>query len=193
MTLLPQQMLPITTPLAVQRNGVIFIDKQWWLLLYGLCIQVLGSGTAQGLPSDALQDLAGADTDAADSDAVVLRRPISNLAVELEDPLKISSSDLPDIAMSLLLAQDDLLPDPAPLAPAVSVITPTGSVFTYTAPYAGSVVVTGGTVSAISIARQGTSVSTGLTVGVFPVSRYDQVKVTYSGTPTMSFIPSSPQ
>jgi hypothetical protein len=77
----------------------------------------------------------------------------------------------------------------APLSPVKeSSITVTASPFSYTAQSNGSVLVTGGTVSAISLIRSSTYV-TGLTSGLFPVSNKDVLKVTYTGLPTMVFFP----
>lgn len=192
MSLLPQQIIPPTEPLGqVNASGQVIISTNWWLLLYNLWLNTLGTGA--GLPADALQDLESADLDAIDADAISLRQGLSNALVWAQDPQRqITSADLPDIYRALLLAQDPFLPDPPATAQPVSSITPTGSPFTYTAPFAGSVAITAGTVSAIAIIRQTTSVATGLTTGLIPVSRGDQVKVTYTGAPTMTFIPSSP-
>lgn len=187
MSLLPQQIIPQTTPLGrVQQDGSILIDHNWWLLLYNIC-QSLGIGQ---LDPAALVALESADSDAADSDAIALRQPVSNaLMLAQTDPPQVASSDLPDITRALLLSQDGLLPDPHPSAQPVAAITVGASPFTYTAPFAGAVTVTSGTVSVISIIRQGTTVATGAVAGVFPVSRLDQIQVTYSVTPTMRFLP----
>lgn len=61
------------------------------------------------------------------------------------------------------------------------------SVFTYTAPETGAVIVNGGTVSLVEYGRNGTFISTG-TPAIFPVSRNDKVRVTYSVTPAMTFV-----
>jgi hypothetical protein len=195
-SLLPQQILPMDEPFGeLQEEGKVKITKNWWLLLYQLCLQTLGQPNSGGggLPSSNIQELASADSDANDSDAIVLRRPISGLEVRAQDDTVLSSADLPDIFRALLLAQDPLLADAAALAQPVSAITPTGSPFTYTAPYWGTVVVNGGVVTVIALKRQGTSVTTGLTDAVVPVARGDSVVVTYSGAPTMTFIPGSAQ
>jgi predicted Rossmann-fold nucleotide-binding protein len=71
-------------------------------------------------------------------------------------------------------------------APMVSVV-PGASPFTYTAPDPGRVVVQGGTVTLIEVGRQGTFVLAGVIAGVLPVSRGDQVRVTYAVAPTMTF------
>jgi hypothetical protein len=77
----------------------------------------------------------------------------------------------------------------APLQPAKEVsITVTGSPFSYTAQSNGHVLVTGGTVSAISLTRVSAH-ATGLTAGLIPVGNKDVITVTYSVLPTMTFIP----
>jgi len=194
MSLLPGQILPQSTPLGrLNADDTVTIDTNWWLFFYNLGLQTLGTGT--GFPADALQDLASVDTDAADTDAIALRRPLVNALAQAMQPcdVVIGLNDLPDLQRALLLAQGSIDPDPVPLAQPVAAITVSASPFTYTAPAAGSVVVTGGTVSAIALIRQGTTVATGLTTGLIPVSRFDQVKVTYSVVPTMTFIPGSSQ
>lgn len=62
------------------------------------------------------------------------------------------------------------------------------SPFTYQAPKKGFLIITGGTVSAVQFRRVGTY-STGQTAGMFPVSLGDALIVTYSGAPTMTFVP----
>jgi hypothetical protein len=182
MSLLPGRIIPETVAFGtVDTEGKVRIDHNWWLLLYNLCIQVLGTGN--GLPADALIDIESTDTDAIDADAIALRQPIWNLQNDLPIP------DVPDLAQVLLLAQDTLLADPPASAQPVSAITPGASPYTYTAPFNGQVSVTGGTVSQIQLIRQSTTVATGLTAGLIMVSRLDQVVVTYTGTPTMVFIP----
>lgn len=71
----------------------------------------------------------------------------------------------------------------------IMAVSPTGSPFSYTAPSWGSVSVSGGTVSAISLTRNTATISTGVTSGIIPVAGGDVVTVTYSGPPAVSFIP----
>ena len=73
--------------------------------------------------------------------------------------------------------------------PADEVSVPVGpSPFTYTAPRAGSVIVYGGTVVSIEFVRSSVHV-TGQTSGMFPVSLGDGITITYSGAPTVTFVP----
>ena len=92
MSLLPGRILPQTEPLGRENEaGDIIIDKQWWLLLYNICAQVLGTDSGNALPSTGVLELAALDADVADADAVSLRAAITN---------------------ALILAQDALLQDP---------------------------------------------------------------------------------
>lgn len=197
MSLLPQQILPPDTPLATVENGQIIISKQWWLLLYNLCLKILGTTGSPVFDPTSIQLDATTDDDVMDSDAVVLRRAIANNAAQAiqGSDVVVSTDDLPDLQRALLLAQDPPLPDPTALAQPVSTVTPTGSPFTYTAPYAG--VVTFTAVSTVSLIRQGTTVNLpnnlGTIGGAISLARYDQIKVSYSSTPTMMFFPWSSQ
>ena len=68
-------------------------------------------------------------------------------------------------------------------------VIPDGSPFSYQAVSAGVMIVTGGTVSDISILRGTTLIETGLTVGPFTLGEDDTLIVTYSVLPTMTFLP----
>lgn len=70
-------------------------------------------------------------------------------------------------------------------------ITVGSSPFTYTAAQTGQVIVKGGTVSKIEFSRDGgtTFFDIGVTAGMFLLNAQDQLKVTYSGAPTMTFVP----
>lgn len=190
MSLLPGQILPQSTPIGtVREDGTVIADTNWWLLWYNLVLNTLGNGS--GLPSDALIDLESADIDAVGTDSAVLRQPLSNALIQALQPsdVVVCTDDLPDLQKALLLVQDPLLPDPQPRAQPVQSVTVGASPFTYTAAFDGTIATTGGTVSAISLIRQGTSVATGITTGLIPLSRADAVQITYSATPTVTFLP----
>lgn len=63
------------------------------------------------------------------------------------------------------------------------------SPFDYTASASGFLAVSGGTVSAITLTRNTSSAATGVTAGLVPMFQGDIVTITYSGLPTVSFIP----
>ena len=70
----------------------------------------------------------------------------------------------------------------------VEIVTVGASPFSYVAVRRGFVILTGGTVSAISFIRT-TATATGLTAGIFPLAAGDTLKVTHTGAPTMTFVP----
>lgn len=72
----------------------------------------------------------------------------------------------------------------------ITTVTVGASPFDYIASAPGSVVVTGGTVSAIDITRNTVTLPTGQTAGIFPVATGDIVTITYSVAPDVSFVPS---
>lgn len=78
---------------------------------------------------------------------------------------------------------------PAP----VQVLTVTASPFVFQAPFSNGecfVIVQGGTVSKIEFSRDGINFfDTALTAGPVPLSGGDYLRVTYSGLPTMTFVP----
>jgi hypothetical protein len=70
-------------------------------------------------------------------------------------------------------------------------VTPTGSPFTFQAPRAGYLIVSGGAVSAISFSRTPkTFYPTGQTSGMFSLNLNDNLQIAYSAPPTLIFVPS---
>lgn len=71
-----------------------------------------------------------------------------------------------------------------------SPVTVGASPFVYSADVRGSVIVNGGTVSAIAFSRDGTTFyTTGQTAGMFTLNAGDQLRVTYTVLPTLTFVP----
>jgi hypothetical protein len=77
------------------------------------------------------------------------------------------------------------------LPPAAEVaVTPGASPYTYSAAVRGSVIVSGGTVSAIAFSRDGvTFYNVGQTSGMFLLNAADQLRITYTVLPTVTFVP----
>jgi hypothetical protein len=72
-----------------------------------------------------------------------------------------------------------------------SALTIGASPYTYVAGVKGSLIVSGGTVSAIAFSRDGaTFYSTGQTAGMFPLNARDSLRITYTVLPTVTFVPS---
>ena len=126
------------------------------------------------------------DIDVNAADMIQAYRGIANsMAMQLDQDVTPS---LRDLANALTIAQSDL-PDPAPLAQPSAAVSLTASPMTWTAPASGALAISGTVVTAVSVKRQGTTVATGQTVGMVPVSRADQVVITYTGTPVLVFLP----
>lgn len=77
------------------------------------------------------------------------------------------------------------------LAPAAEVPVVVGaSPFTYSAAVKGSLIVSGGTVSLIRFSRDGvTFYNTGQTSGMFTLNASDRLVITWTVTPTVTFVP----
>jgi hypothetical protein len=74
-----------------------------------------------------------------------------------------------------------------PAAPIVAVVV-SASPTTFTASDSGSVVISGGTLTSVTLNRAGTTISFG-TTRVVPVANGDLVTVAYSVAPTINFLP----
>lgn len=73
----------------------------------------------------------------------------------------------------------------------VEPVTPGASPYIYSATKRGSMIVEGGTVSAVEFSRDGvTFYDVGAVAGMFPINASDQLRVTYAVVPTMTFVPS---
>jgi hypothetical protein len=177
-SILPNQVLPEGIPF-IDRHGKN--DHNWWLFFYNLSQNVLGNA---GTSTSALaaQINAEVDLDAAYVDLLPLNQRVANLEKQLADPYPESPN-----SAALMLAYDDLLPDPAQIAP-VQVLTPGSSPWTYQALQNGSVVISGGSVSAVTLSRDGATFYA-VAVGQVTMKRGDSVKITYSSTPTVVLFP----
>lgn len=76
----------------------------------------------------------------------------------------------------------------APPAPSAATLSASPASLTAQAP--GSFLVTGGTVSVISIQRGTATLVTGQTSGFIPVAVADRIVITYSVLPAVQFLPS---
>jgi hypothetical protein len=177
-SVLPQRILPEGVPWGtVDKSGKVTIDHNWYLFLYNIALQTIGVS----LTTDQTQLLDTLESLADSTDQIADPRKIASLYELVLEP--------PDPPVPTLYAQDlDILSDPIARAQPESAITPGASPYTYTALFEGWMLVQGGTVSAIALQRT-SSHTTGLMAGVFPMSRLDQITVTYIGAPTMVFFP----
>lgn len=181
MSLLPGQIPPETVPIGtLEADGRVKITHNFWLYLYNLGQLVLGT-TGVGAAAYSAQVNAEAQALVDSTDSLGLAQRVTNLErgqVLLPDPQ-------PPRTVTV-----GLLTDPVPQAQPAQVLTPGASPWVYTALQDGWLILSGGTVSAITLSRDGTTFyATGWTTGVFPMSRLDQTKVTYTGAPTATYFP----
>lgn len=71
----------------------------------------------------------------------------------------------------------------------IQTVTVGASPFSFRAGSGGSLAISGGTVSSITLTRYTVTAPTGATSGIIPVSNGDVVTITYSGLPTVNFVP----
>lgn len=183
-TVVPPQSMPIGTD---AKGDPIYLSINWYLFIYNLSVEVLGTGGGGTTPTSPSDQIDADDLLAVESEIPQAYRQISNVQLLMQDP-EIGPT-LRDMANAFVLGTDWLPQDPAPAAQPAQTIIFGASGSTWTAPFNGCLSVTGGTVSAIAILRQSATVATGITVGLIPVSRNDQIRITYSAIPTVVFLP----
>jgi hypothetical protein len=72
----------------------------------------------------------------------------------------------------------------------VSQLTLQPSPWTYVASAAGSLLISGGSVTQVKFSRDGANFYvTGATAGLFPLAQGDTLQITYTGTPQVLFVP----
>jgi hypothetical protein len=202
---LPNQIPPQSAPLTyVDGNGQQVLDELWYLFLYGLWIQIAtqSGGSIVLSPGDAIAmleaDSAGIDGHravalnailmTAENDSITSARDAAN-AFAMAPEIEVSPVSR-DAQNALMLATEGPAPDAPARAQPVATITLGASPFTFTATSNGTVAISGGNVSSLTLIRQGVSVPTGLIAAVIPVSRLDQIQITYLVAPTANFLPS---
>jgi hypothetical protein len=175
--LLPQQIPPITVPLLDKSGGM---ELNWWLFFYNLAQHVLGTQGNTPVVT-AIQVLTDVDSDAQTTDFLSFATRITALEQQMDTPQDVPPSSVQSVPEDF--------PPANPRAQPIWAISVGASPFVYTAPFNGILLITGGTVSAISLNRGAGFLTTGLTVGIVPMRRQDQVQVTWSGLPAMTFYP----
>lgn len=170
MSLLPQQ-IPTPTTKLVDGNGLV--NKTWWLFFYNVATNSIGQQTSVDDVLVFLENQLDADQ--------VPENPQSAQYDSIDYPV-VFPADAQAFGEPQVPVSNQAQPEIA--------ITLGASPATYTAPFAGSVLVQGGTVSLIELSRSGTFRTAGFIDGFVPVARGDQVRVTYVVLPTAFFFPS---
>ncbi len=120
MALLPEQIIPETEPLGIVSGKDVRITHNWYLLLYNICLQVLGAG---------------------------------------------------------------------PSGSTAQPVTVTASPFSYQAPSSGLLVVAAGALMKLTLTRGAVTRALGVGVETIPLLKNDQVSITYTSAPTVTFFP----
>lgn len=112
MSLLPGRIIPQDVPLGnVNEDGTVTIDKDWWLLLYNLCAQILGT-TGTILPIDDQTILTEMDDAVADgNDIRPLVADLERVVLTLDEPQITSmAADVAELqALSASFAEDPII------------------------------------------------------------------------------------
>jgi len=197
---------PITPPrVAVVDPRTGLISREWYMFFLSLFrtsegvvnADISTPTTASLIASlEAAVDRVGQEAQLRPTSAIEQIQPLLDaLALELQGrSLSIVEQTRP--VLDDLAQQIGTLPRVDPVAPG-RIILPAGitvgaSPYTYqnTNTYPADVIVSGGTVSAIAFSRDNATFYTvGLTSGIFALSQYDFLRVTYTVAPTMTLVP----
>ena len=200
-----------STPITPPRVAIIdpksgFVSREWYMFFLSLFKNTeatIDAESATGINTNS--QIASLDyaieqlSQAADSQPVSVVEQIQPLldalAMELQartlSAIEQTKPILDDLAQQIGTARVEV-----PVVPTrfilPSGITPGASPYTYqnTLGYPADVIVNGGTVSAIAFSRDNATFYTAGTIGgIFPLSPYDYLRVTYTVAPTMTLIP----
>jgi len=200
-----------STPITPPRVAIIdpksgFVSREWYMFFLSLFKNTeatIDAESATGINTNS--QIASLDyaieqlSQAADSQPVSVVEQIQPLldalAMELQartlSAIEQTRPILDDLAQQIGTARVEV-----PVVPTrfilPSGITPGASPYTYqnTLGYPADVIVNGGTVSAIAFSRDNATFYTaGAIGGIFPLSPYDYLRVTYTVAPTMTLIP----
>lgn len=101
-------------------------------------------------------------------------------------PLIDDRGEAPDPIALLSVSEDEMFEQPVA---ALQAVTVAGSPVAYTARMGGNLLISGGTVSAVSMTRGSVTTAFPAATAVLPLSPGDAASVTYTVAPTITFIP----
>jgi hypothetical protein len=164
-TQIPQQSVPLLQNNADDKPQ--FMDINWYLWAYSISKAVLGNGQGGGTtPISPYDVLDTANLFAQTADIPQAYHGLKNLAVLDMQNAAIWSADLQRVNRSVdnlrALVYSLSLQDPGHQAQPAQTVTVGASPFTYTALFDGTLSITAGAVSNVSIIRQGVTVATGI-------------------------------
>ena len=185
---------PPRVPIVDDRTGLM--SREWYRFLLNL-FTLTGSGSNAASLQDVQLGPPGADEAALMATLQTYADITPAAAPAVADVLFDAAAQLAPPAVQAAPGAFDTLDPPAFLDVPGRFLLPAGvapgaSPYTYqnTSGRPGDMIVSGGAVSAIAFSRDNaTFYSVGTVSGVFPLSAYDFLRVTYTVAPTMTFIP----
>ena len=186
---------PIPTVPLVDATGLV--TPGWYRFFMALATRTGGtSGRVTPIPTEPLTLLMGLLTQETvqEGGTMLVLGDAQNVQ---ESTQGIILADVAPQVPTVLSLNDAVVPQAQFVAPldgasqpgAPETLAPGGSPYSYTPGIAGTVIVSGGTVSAIDISRNGTTwLATGETTGMFPLERTDTIRVTYTVLPNVYFL-----
>lgn len=194
---------PPRVPLVDERTGLI--SREWYRFFLNL-FTLTGSGASAATledlqlapgPTDYSAEIAHAQSEFATQPATIdYAAELANLHNEIETlPPPIDYTTLIDKVrgdLEIGIQPPTIPPQPQNYSIQPSAISVTASPFTYINQTGGNadVIVSGGGISLLEFSRNGsTFFSTGSFYGMFTLSPYDRLRVTYSAAPTMTLVP----
>lgn len=179
-------------PIVDERTGLL--SREWYRFFLNL-FTLTGAGNNTVSLQDVQLGPPGAD-EAAFQVALQAYMDVTPPVQAVPTPFDATAQLAPPPAQAVPPPFDTLAPPAFQDVPGrfilPSGVTPGASPYTYqnTSGRPGDMIVSGGTVSAIAFSRDNaTFYSAGTVSGVFPLSAYDFLRVTYTVSPTMTFIP----
>lgn len=185
---------PPRVPIIDDRTGLM--SREWYRFLLNL-FTLTGSGSNSTSLQDVQLGPPGADEAALQAALQIYADVTPPAAPAAADVLFDAAAQLaPPAAQTAPVAFDTLDPPAFLDVPGRFLlpagVTPGASPFTYqnTSGRPGDMIVSGGAVTDIAFSRDNaTFYGVGAVSGVFPLSAYDFLRVTYTVAPTMTFIP----
>ena len=210
----PTNITPPRVAFIDDRTGAISREWYRWFLSLFTQVEINSGSIVASEASEPLAAIAGLDAALRAVQGAALSQPAQPDHTQAVQALAQAIQTLPRPAP--VVAPVPVVPpgfDPAPLlrrintlsaAPAVqppapsgagvvpTTVTPGASPYSYinTSSYAASLIVQGGTVTLIEFSRNGTTFfDTGVLAGMFALSPYDRLRITYAIAPTVTLVP----
>jgi hypothetical protein len=99
-SLLPETIIPITEPVGTVSGQPVYMTKNWWLLLYNIVINSIGTGPNGSIIEQESVSFATSQASIATSDVPALAAQVRALQIQ-QGHDAITSSDVPGLAVRI--------------------------------------------------------------------------------------------